>query len=257
MNRDEHLTFIRTSLVKIMKDVVSSTALLGDGMEFYAVQGHILQSLFLQMTGAQEQKMKCLCWEMATNDLKYRYERYYKGWSLSECSSLKSKNIVFKDLMKMIQKQEPTYQLYVDAASKEALRDSVLQMIKGIFQGTNIEKIRKKEFDSFIAIFGGLSASNIYPDKWLLIKNGDNEAPMRVNMDTQLYAIYHLLYTHRNSCAHNAPSYQLNIPALKDLKDDIYQKYNNIFLFYALLLMLDEMFRKAFAHYEELMLYDK
>lgn len=254
MNRDEHLTFIRTSLVKIMKDVVSSTALLGDGMEFYAVHGHILQSLFLQMTGAQEQKMKCLCWEMATNDLKYRYERYYKGWSLSECSSLLSKNTVFKDLMKAIQKHEPNYLPYADQAAKEVLRDSVLQAIKDIFQGTNIEKLRKKEYDSFITTFGNLSAPNIYPDKWQLIKNGDKEAPMRVANDTQLYAIYHLLYTHRNSCAHNAPSYQLNIPSLKDLKDEVYQKYNNIFLFYALLLMLDEMFRKVFAHYEELML---
>ena len=254
MNRDEHLTFIRTSLVKIIKDVASTTALLGDGMEFYAVQGNILQALFLQMTGAQEQKMKCICWEMATDDLKYRYERYYKGWSLNECSSLQSKNIVFKDLMKTIQKQEPTYLLYTDAASKEALRDNILQTIKDIFQGTNIEKLCKKEFDSFIATFGGLSTSNIYPDKWQLIKNGDKEAPMRVNADTQLYAIYHLLYSHRNSCAHNAPSYQLNIPALKDLKDEIYQNYNNIFLFYALLLMLDEMFRKAFARYEGLMI---
>ena len=255
MNRDEHLTFIRTSLVKIMKDVVSSIAVLGDGMEFFAVHGNILQSLFLQMTGAQEQKMKCICWEMATNDLKYRYERYYKGWSLSECSSLQSKNTIFKDLIKSIMKSDPLYSFYPDAASKEALRDNVLQQIKSIFQGTNIEKLHKKEFDAFCISLGSLSASNIYPDKWQLIKNGDKEAPLRVNSDTELYAVYHLLYTHRNSYAHNTPSYQFNIPAFKDLNNDIYQKYNNIFLFYATLLLIDEMFRKAFARYEELLIF--
>jgi len=255
MNRDEHLTFIRTSLAKVMRDVVSSAALLGDGMEFYAVQGNILQSLFLQMTGAQEQKMKCICWELATNDLKYRYERYYKGWSLSECSSLQSKNTVFKDLMKVIRTYEPAFVLYSDDAAKEALRNSVLQMVKGIFLRTNIQRLNDKKFNEFCATFGSLRASNIYPDKYQLIKTGDKESPLSVNSDNELYAVYHLLYTYRNSCAHNATSYQLNIPAFQDLKNDVYQKYNNIFLFFTTLLMIDEMFRKAFEYYENLILY--
>lgn len=255
MNRDEHLTFIRTSLAKVMRDVVSSAALLGDGMEFYAVQGNVLQSLFLQMTGAQEQKMKCICWELATNDLKYRYERYYKGWSLSECSSLQSKNTVFKDLMKSIRTHEPTFILYSDDTAKETLRDSVLQSVKDVFLGTNIQKLYEKKFDEFCSIWGSLKATNIYPDKYQLIKTGDKEAPLSVNTDNKLYAVYHLLYTHRNSCAHNATSYQLNIPAFRDLNNDVYQKYNNIFLFFATLLLIDEMFRKAFARYEDLVLY--
>lgn len=252
MNRDEHLTFIRTSLAKVMRDVVSSTALLGDGMEFYAVQGNILQSLFLQMTGAQEQKMKCICWELATNDLKYRYERYYKGWSLSECSSLQSKNAVFKDLMKSIRSHKPAFVLYADDATKDTLRNSVLQMVKNIFLGTNIQRLNDKKFDEFCAIFGNLRASNVYPDKYQLIKTGDKEAPLSVNSDNELYAVYHLLYTYRNSCAHNATSYQLNIPAFQDLNNGVYQKYNNIFLFFATLLLIDEMFRKAFSYYENI-----
>jgi hypothetical protein len=253
MNRDEHLTFIRTSLVKIVKDVVASAALLGDGMEFYAVQGYILQSLFLQLTGAQEQKMKCICWELATNDLKYRYERYYKGWSLNECSSLQSKNTVFKDLMKAIRVDEPSYLLYPDNTAKESLRDNVLQQIKDIFLETNIQGLHKKEFDFFCSTFSGISPSNIYPDKFQLIKTGDKEAPLAVHSDTELYAVYHLLYGYRNGCAHNASSYQLNLPAFKDLNNEVYQKYNNVFLFFAILLLIDEMFRKAFGHYERLM----
>ncbi len=254
MNRDEHLTFIRTSLAKIMRDVAASASLLGDGMEFYAVQGNILQSLFLQMTGAQEQKMKCICWELATNDLKYRYERYYKGWSLSECSSFKSKNIVFKDLMKAIRKYSSSFVLYADDAAKDTLRDGVLQTVKDVFVGTNIHRLYYKKFNEFCATFGSLRASNIYPDKYQLIKTGDKEAPLNVNSDNELYAVYHLLYTHRNSCAHNASSYQLNIPVFQDLNNIVYQKYNNIFLFFATLLLIDEMFRKAFARYEELII---
>ena len=252
MNRDEHLTFIRTSLAMIMREVVSSAALLGDGMEFYAVQGNILQSLFLQMTGAQEQKMKCICWELATNDLKYRHERYYKGWSLSECSSLQSKNTVFKDLMKAIRTHETTFVLYSDDAAKEALRDGVLQTVKDVFLGTNLQRLYDRKFDEFCSTFGSLRATNIYPDKYQLIKTGDKESPLSVHSDNELYAVYHMLYTHRNSCAHNATSYQLNIPAFQDLNNEVYQKYNNIFLFFATLILIDEMFRKTFAHYEEL-----
>lgn len=252
MNRDEHLTFIRTSLAKIMRDVAASAALLGDGMEFYAVQGNLLQSLLLQMTGAQEQKMKCICWELATNDLKYRYERYYKGWSLNECSSLQSKNTVFKDLMKAIRTHEPSFVLYADDAAKDSLRNDVLQTMKDIFNGTNIQLLYDKKFNEFCATFGSLRATNIYPDKFQLLKIGDKEVPLNVNSDNELYAVYHLLYTHRNSCAHNATSYQLNIPAFQDLNNIVYQKYNNIFLFFATLLLIDEMFRKAFAHYEML-----
>ena len=77
MNQDEHITFIKSSLLDILHEVVSSANLLGDGMSFFAVHGYLLQSLFLQMTGAQEQKMKCICWELATNNLQYRYYRYY------------------------------------------------------------------------------------------------------------------------------------------------------------------------------------
>lgn len=254
MNREEHLTFIHTSLAKIMRDVVTSAALLGNGMEFFAVQGNILQSLFLQLTGAQEQKMKCICWEMATYDLKYRYERYYKGWSLSECSSLQSKNAVFKDLMKAIRTIEPSFVLYANDVAKDTLRDEVLQTMKDIFNGTNIQLLYDKKYNEFCATFGSLRATNIYPDKYQLIKIGDKEGPLNVNSDNELYAIYHLLYTHRNSCAHNATSYQLNIPAFQDLNNMVYQKYNNIFLFFTTLLLIDEMFRKAFARYEELII---
>ena len=253
MNREEHLTFINSSIVGIMRDVVSSANLLGDGMAFYAVHGYLLQSLLLQMTGAQEQKMKCICWELATNNLQYRYIRYYKGWTLSECSTLENKSIVYKDLMKAVQRMDSNYKPYPDNAARLTLRDGVLNQMSAVFDGTNIAKLRKKEFESFITTFGTFAESNFVPDNGPLLKNGNKEAPLaQINADTKMYAVYHLLYTHRNRCAHNTPSYQLNLPHLDELKDETYQTYNNIFMFYATLLLIDEVFRKVFAHYQEL-----
>ncbi len=254
MNRDEHLTFINTSLLTILRDVTSSANLLGDGMSFYANHGYLLQSLFLQMTGAQEQKMKCICWELATNSLQYRYIRYYKGWTLSECSTLENKSIVYKDLMKAVQRMDPTYKPYPDNASRIALRDGVANQINDVFAGTNIANLMKKEFEAFNTTFRTFAESNFVPDNGPLLKIGNKETPlMNINADTKMYAVYHLLYTHRNRCAHNTSSYQLNLPHFDNLKDETYQTYNNIFMFYATLILIDEVFRRVFAHYQELM----
>ncbi len=254
MYRAEQITFISTSLLKILREVVSSANTLGEGMEFFAVHGYLLQSLFLQLTGAQEQKMKCLCWEMATNDLRYRYERFYKGWSLSECSSLADKNTVYKDLLRRIHKDDPGYAPYPDDAAKLTLRDSIFSQMRGVFDGTNIVRLRDKEYETFKSIFSALDPSNFLPSNKLLLKNGDNDHPLRGGAGTEMYAIYHMLYSHRNRCAHNTPSYQLNIPRLNELNNEEYQKYNNVFLFFAELLWIDEVFRTIFLRYREVCL---
>ena len=48
----------------------------------------------------------------------------------------------------------------------------------------------------------------------------------------------------------NATSYQMNLPRFYEINDEDYQKYNNIFLFYAELLLIDEMFRNLYDKYE-------
>ena len=48
----------------------------------------------MKMTGAQEQKMKCICWELTTVDFEIRYD-LYNNWNLGECSALSAKNKIF------------------------------------------------------------------------------------------------------------------------------------------------------------------
>jgi len=253
MNRDEHKTYIKNDLSKIVQEVVCSANLLGDGMEFFAVNGYLLQSLFLQMTGAQEQKMKCICWELATDDLNYRHKRYYTGWTLNQCSTLNDKTHIYEDLLKAIVRREPTFQLFVNDTAKRIFRDEILEQMKTVFENTNIALCHKQKYESFKAIFMNLDEKNIVTDKKNIFKNGNKDAPVfNVTPDTEIYAIYSLLYKHRNRCAHNTPSYQLNFPHLQDLRDEKLQKYDNIFLFYALLLMIDGIFRRLFVKYESL-----
>ena len=102
-----HNNFILSPLSRILEDLTIATAGIY-GIETYPLCEYLMQSSFLRMTGAQEQKMKCICWELATNDYEYRYERFRKN-PVGECSSYKEKTIVYKDLIGQIQKFDENF----------------------------------------------------------------------------------------------------------------------------------------------------
>mgnify|MGYP003475307783 FL=1 len=98
-----HNNFILSPVSDILKDMISATSGIGDGIETYPLCDYIMQSTFLKMTGAQEQKMKCIVWELATYDYEYRYFRFTQK-PLGECSSYDDKQKIYKDLIDQIQK---------------------------------------------------------------------------------------------------------------------------------------------------------
>ena len=57
----QHSDFILSPLIKILKDGIAASRATGDGIDSYPMGEYLMQSLFLKMTGAQEQKMKCIC----------------------------------------------------------------------------------------------------------------------------------------------------------------------------------------------------
>ena len=99
-----HNHYILTPISEELQNAISSINALGDSMEVAAVQEMFVRSLFLQLTGALEQKAKCICWMLAQYDLDYRRSRFFTKWELSECSTLKDKNEVFCDIVKYILK---------------------------------------------------------------------------------------------------------------------------------------------------------
>lgn len=253
MNRDEHITYINGRLIDLLKEVICTANHLGNGMEANMVNGYLFQALFLQMTGAQEQKMKCICWELATDDLIYRYKRYYDGWRLNQCSTLKDKSTVYEDLLAAIHKVDQTYVLFQDKPAKQNFINEMFSSVCMIFEQSNIIEFHKKKFNEFKVFFTNIDASNITPSENKIFKNGNKDFPVsKVERDTEMYAVYSLLYKQRNRCAHNTPSYQLNLPSLKELRDPKYQKYDNIFIFYTTLVIIDEIFRKLFRKYQTL-----
>lgn len=102
MFSDVHTDFILNPLMEVLADGVNASTSLPVGIENSAIGEYFMQSLFLRMTGAQEQKMKCICWVMATNDYRYRYD-LLNVKLYGECSEYKHKKGVYIDLVNHIQ----------------------------------------------------------------------------------------------------------------------------------------------------------
>lgn len=68
---NKHKDFILSPIINILQEVASANYGIANGIETYPLSEHVMQSVFLRMTGFQEQKMKSICWELATNDYEY------------------------------------------------------------------------------------------------------------------------------------------------------------------------------------------
>jgi len=232
---NNHNIFILSPITDILKNAVTATVGIGSGIETYPLCDYVLQSVFLKMTGFQEQKMKCICWELATNDYEYRYERYTKK-TLGECSDYNEKNSIYQDLVKQIEKLIVDFDIS-NGINRTQILTSTTSEIKNIFLGTNLSIWTQKSFNEFDNIWNGVLNTHFANDKNSLFSA------------TNLIQIYkNHLYKHRNRCAHNTQSYQQNLPTLKTLASEDY-KYENYFVWFAVLVLIDKIFIELYAKY--------
>ncbi len=142
-----HYKFINTPLIDIIKDAVNACDGVGSGIETYPLCDYVFQSIFLRMTGAQEQKLKCICWELATNNFDYRY-KYLNGVKndYGEFSKYKHKNNVYTKLTEEISRNNPDfkideYEWYSEISS--AIKKQCLHNEKKNLIRNEIEKQKK------------------------------------------------------------------------------------------------------------------
>ncbi|MEN0045682.1 MAG: hypothetical protein AAF806_01350 [Bacteroidota bacterium] len=236
-----HTDFILSPLTKIVTDVTSASVGMGDGIETYPACDYLMQSVFLKMTGAQEQKMKCICWELATHDYEYRYDRYNNPrGQLGECSTFKEKQTVYKDLFGQIIKHgDPQYNQ--NSIDKGKILNDTTTSINSTFSDTNLVTWAQNSFISFTSIWSSIDTRFFIGDK-------DNLFP-KVQNSYSLKEIYsNHLYKNRNRIAHNTKSYQQNLPTLKTLMDENY-KYENYFVYFAVLVLIDNIFIHLYKDY--------
>lgn len=298
MQSSIHSKFILTPVIGILQDAVNACAGIGNGVETQPLGEYVLQTTFLKMTGASEQKLKCICWEMATNDYDYRY-RYLKK-NYGECSSYRDKSSIYKDIIERIGKIDNSFSVArlfddvdVSAKEKNLIEQKINKAIanqrkkkKGNFTENDANKLRKgmtvyltnqglcekerlnfsrivlseniqKSIDSIIG--KSLVAQweqqkyNNYKTMWIdmteyVYADGDTLFGSELQ---DLYTDY--VYAQRNRCAHNLVSYQNNLPTLKTLIDKNYI-YNNYYLHFSILILLDEIFVRLYKKYQAVLM---
>lgn len=252
MPQFRHAEFIETPLLNLLRDVVSDSNNVSNGIEFYGISGYVLHSLFLRMTGAQEQKLKCICWDLATEDYEYRYTRYNK-WELGECSKLKDKSTVFSDLVAAVRALKPEYSVFGNAlANKQTFVNNTFNSIQNILNYSNLVTCFPGEYATYLDVINQFDLNNIEAGDQLF-RSPDNLTLENMTNDTVVAATYALLYKHRNRCAHNTLSYQNNIPTFQELNNEKVQRYYNIFLFITILIIIDNLFIQVYRKYRKLL----
>lgn len=237
-----HNEFILSPITQVLEDAVTASSAIGSGIETYPLCDYIMQSIFLKMTGFQEQKMKCISWELASNDYEYRYE--FTKNPLGECSSFKDKQLVYKNLTKLIQKHDQTFtaQTHINKAS---VLTTAITEVKTIFSNTNLSIWAQKSFNEHIEICKEIKIVHFVNDNNTLFAETPNSVTLK-----QIYENH--LYVNRNRCAHNTHSYQQNLPTLKKLSDENFM-YDNYFVWFVVLVLIDKIFMTLYSKYIEVL----
>ena len=237
-----HNNFILSPVSDILKDMISATSGIGDGIETYPLCDYIMQSTFLKMTGAQEQKMKCIVWELATYDYEYRYFRFTQK-PLGECSSYNDKQKIYKDLIDQIEKYG-IKKFDINSINKNLLLNQTTPLIRDTFFNTNLSVWAERSFREYTSIWSVIS-HDYFATKDNLFSN---TAGISGNPYSLIEMYNNHLYKHRNRIAHNTLSYQQNLPTLNMLIKEEH-KFNNYFIYFSILILIDNIIMNLYKRY--------
>ena len=165
---NNHTNFILKPIANVLKDAITASAGIGNGIETYPLCDYIFQSTFLKMTGFQEQKMKCICWEIASNDYEYRYKRYSQN-PLGECSCIEEKNKVYSDLINQITKRNPTFDIQ-STINKQELLLEIRTEIATLFDHTNWSIWLQNDYNKYKDIVQEFEGNCFIGGKKLFVK---------------------------------------------------------------------------------------
>lgn len=253
----KHKKFILTPISEILREAVMSCKSIGKGIETYPLSDYIMQSVFIRMTGAQEQKMKCILWSLADNDFDFRYE--FLKQRHGEYSSYSDKNKVYQGLLKQIGVIKSDYRI----GQVKMLKDRILKAsnISGLLDKSNVSVWSNKKYKDYLQIWKQIQIKNFAIVNNTLIKknklislqtsNISEFTLLGKNDSIDLKKIYEdHLYRNRNKIAHNTKSYQHHLPTFNSLKKEEFI-YENYFLWFSILILIDHIFIELYMIYLE------
>ena len=244
---NNHILFILKPATEIVKDAIWSLNATNNGIETYPISSYLLHSLFLKLTGAQEQKLKCICWELACRDYEYRFERFERN-RYRECSGYDDKNMVYNDILNAIKKHDNSFLITDD------IKNNILHVWKTstreLFENGVLFHNFKRKYDEYKELITDVDKEWIMNNTQLLTSEKNISPAARINtFNLALQGLFKkYVFVERNRCAHNTRSYQHNLPSIKEMASPEH-KLQNYFLFMSIIILLDEIYRKLFETY--------
>lgn len=233
----KHSEFVLCPISETFQEGLNACTGLTSTISLYPISEYIMQSVFLNMTGALEQKMRCICWDMATNDYEYRFE-YLNKRDFGEYSDYKAKNLVYKDLLSQIKLRDKSFS--VSNLNFLDLINSAKQIIVSN-KDHNMFSGYRHSLDYFI---------NNYYKQITTNQLGQKTNGSEMLFQTELQNKYKILvYDHRNRLAHNTLSYQRNYADFKVLQGKDSDNNDNYFFRFSIICLMDLIFMDLFRRY--------
>lgn len=256
----QHKDFIDSRAMEILHEATVALLSIDDGMMMLKACDYILQTAFIKMTGFLEQKMKCICWEIASQSYEYRYGTFV-GNRICGFSSYREKKDVLNDLLREIYKYNNDNDFEVDEDEKKRMLSCVHDDITGFYQSSGLSKVYLRQFwvvESFIRsikpndILVGANKGDITA-KELFVGSGKGENLSIVTRHNNInlrYAYEEIIYKHRNRCAHNTICYQRNNPLI-DVVSSADYPFHNYLVRFAILDLIDVIFIAVYNNWEK------
>ncbi len=232
MNPLGHDKFILQPISSIIAETTTSCNGIGWGMETYPLALFVLQSTYLHMTGALEQKLKCMCWEVASVDYDFRYKLLQE--KLGECSNYDDKKKLFKKIYKCLSEYGT---IEFTTIEKKVIAQKVNKDFQDLLAKSPFAHWFQKQFNLFKSIGFRILINQISIDK---LPNGNIE---------KVYCDY--VHRYRNRFAHNLTSYQLNMPTLSKLQTNN-EEEDNYFRMLCILVLIDEIYIALYKKFVEI-----
>lgn len=236
----KHYEFILSPIENIIKEATNAIELIGSGIESYPLNEYILKSIFLKMTGFQEQKFKCIAWEMATENYEFRI-KFLNKFSNEGFSTYKSKNELYKFLIEMLEREE-----FSEEENDKIIYESN-ELIKKVIGTSNLRYWNQFDYSELEEIKNNDDTAKTIKKKK---KNNKKKKGTYELLGNNLKGIYQKLYSHRNRLAHNTLSYQVNFPTLEELEQAKVGDNNYIIWFY-ILIIIDKKMIKLYKEFYE------
>lgn len=229
--------FILSSITDILEQVVSSSSCLDDNISAYPICDYMMQAVFLKMTGFLEQKFKAIRWSMATNDYAFRHK--FISNKIRGTATYKDKGEIYTNLYRQVEVLDNSFLGFTEEERKEILIE-VNAEFSSIFNKSILLSWEQRKYIDYKNIWSEVS--------YVSFASGNQIFTGMNNGKVNLQKVYEKIYGLRNRIAHNTLSYQQNLPTLDRLQDTEY-KYENMFLFFSTLMVMDKIVSNLYLKY--------